>query len=181
MSTTTPSDPARKRHAVVLVGHGAPPSDAPPDLVPRLKKLEGDRRRRGGGAPSDEELRLEAELRYWPRTPDNDPYRAGIERLLAALREAMPDVEVVAAYNEFCAPSLEAAVLALAEKAFAHITVVPTMLTPGGIHSEVEIPETLAELRTRVPAGTRIDYAWPFDERAVASVLAARVRALGGP
>ena len=73
-----------------------------------------------------------------------------MERLLAALRAALPDAEVVAAYNEFCAPSLEAAVLALAEKGCPHVTVVPTMLTRGGVHSEVELPAVLAGLRAHL-------------------------------
>ena len=33
------------------------------------------------------------------------------------------------------------------------ITVIPSMLTPGGVHSEVEIPEALTELRARHPEG----------------------------
>lgn len=165
------------KEAVVLVGHGAPPSDAPPDLVPRLKRLESERRRRGG-AMTDEEKELDARVRGWPRTPENDPYKGGIERLLAALRAALPESEVVVAYNEFCAPSLEDAVRGLAARGFRSISVVPTMLTRGGVHSEVEIPEVLDELAHALPEGTRVRYAWPFAEADVAALLATRVRAL---
>lgn len=174
----TPEGTDDARLAVVLVGHGAPPADAPPDLVPRLKRLESERRR-CGGAMSDEEKELDARIRAWRRTPENDPYKSGIERLLGALRAALPDAEVVVAYNEFCAPSLEDAVRELAERGHRSITVVPTMLTRGGVHSEVEIPEVIEHLAHDLPEGTRVRYAWPFVESDVAALLAARVRALG--
>lgn len=177
MSAETAHD---SRRAVVLVGHGAPPADAPPDLVPRLKRLEGERRRRGGPM-TEEELQVDTQLRQWPRTPENDPYKEGIERLLAALQAALPDAEVVVAYNEFCAPSLDDALLALAARGIRDIAVVPTMLTRGGVHSEVEIPEVLAHLESKLPTGTRVTYAWPFAEADVAALLAARVRALHQP
>lgn len=164
------------RRAVVLVGHGAPPADAPPDLVPRLKKLEGERRRRGG-AMTEEERVLDAKIRSWPRTPENDPYQVGIERLVRAMREALPELEVVVAYNEFCAPSLEDALVEVAERGAGEIVVVPTMLTRGGVHSEVEIPEAIAAAEQRLGGkSTRITYAWPFPEAEVAALLAAGVR-----
>ncbi|MBH0197829.1 MAG: hypothetical protein HP497_00200 [Nitrospira sp.] len=50
-----------------------------------------------------------------------------------------------------------------------------TMLTPGGSHSEVEIPETLARLRPRHP-GIDLCYAWPFDLQLVAKTLAEQSR-----
>jgi sirohydrochlorin cobaltochelatase len=177
MTEALSPDSMQSRHAVVLVGHGAPPADAPPDLVPRLKRLEGERRRRGGPM-TEEELAVDTQLRQWPRTQGNDPYKTGIERLLGALQAALPDAEVVVAYNEFCAPSLDDAVLALAARGFHRISVVPTMLTRGGVHSEVEIPEVLAHLQAKLPTGARLTYAWPFAEADVAALLAARVSAL---
>lgn len=155
--------------AIVVVGHGAPPSDAPRELVSRLKALEG--RRRSSGTPiSDEERELDATLRSWPRTPKTDPYASGVEALAEAVRSAAPGVEVVVAYNELCAPSLEDAVVALHARGYRQIDVVPTMLTKGGVHSEVEIPETLGELRARLPNVT-LRYAWPFDVNAIAALL----------
>jgi sirohydrochlorin cobaltochelatase len=52
------------------------------------------------------------------------------------------------------------------------------MLTPGGVHSEVEIPTALGELRRTHPS-VRFDYAWPFDLDAVARLLAAQVARAG--
>lgn len=158
--------------AIVLVGHGVPPRDCPRELVQRLKMLEG-RRRASGESMTDEERALDARIRAWPRSDDTDPYRAGMERLASALRTKVP-AELVVAYNEFCAPSLEDAVRALAGQGVTRIDVVPSMLTPGGVHAEVEIPEAIAALSSELP-GVRITYAWPFDLERVASLLAERL------
>lgn len=161
--------------AIVLVGHGAPPSDVPRELVSRLKALEG-RRRSTGTSMTNEERELDAKLRNWPRTPETDPYTAGVEALAGAIRAAVPGVEVVVAYNELCAPSLEEAVVGIHARGYRQIDVVPTMLTKGGVHSEVEIPETLEELRARFPDAT-LHYAWPFDVGAVAALLVQTIEA----
>jgi sirohydrochlorin cobaltochelatase len=52
---------------------------------------------------------------------------------------------------------------------------VPSMLTPGGSHSEIEIPESLDRLRRRFPH-VEIRYAWPFDLPAVATMLASQLQ-----
>jgi sirohydrochlorin cobaltochelatase len=52
------------------------------------------------------------------------------------------------------------------------------MFTPGGSHSEIEIPEILAQLRPLYPHVT-IRYAWPFDLDLVASTLAEQIRRFG--
>lgn len=155
---------------VVLVGHGAPPVGYPREAVARLKALE-QQRRRIGGAVSDEERQLDARIRSFPRTAGNDPYRAGLEALVAALARALPDARVVPAFNEFCAPSLEDAVLGAIAAGARRIDVVPSMLTPGGVHSEEEIPETLAALSNAHPE-VEIVYRWPFDLDRVARILA---------
>ena len=45
------------------------------------------------------------------------------------------------------------------------------MFTPGGSHSEVEIPEALATLRRKHPE-IILRYAWPFDLDRVAGLMA---------
>ncbi|HEX8751738.1 MAG TPA: CbiX/SirB N-terminal domain-containing protein, partial [Nitrospira sp.] len=72
-------------------------------------------------------------------------------------------------------PTLEESVEELIKKGATHITVATTMLTPGGSHSEVEIPEILNDLRPRYP-GIELRYAWPFDLQLVASTLAEQIR-----
>lgn len=163
--------------AVILVGHGAAAKDCPRELVTRWKSLEG-RRHATGGPPSAEEIELDHRIRTWPRTDANDPYRKGLLSLAEALRPLVAPAALFVAYNEFCAPTIEeAADEAIAAGAKA-ITVVPSMLTPGGIHSETEIPETLARIRERHPR-VSVLYAWPYDLRAVAAMLAAHTRQFG--
>jgi sirohydrochlorin cobaltochelatase len=156
--------------AILLVGHGAPPKDYPADRVRRVKMLEGERRRKRTPI-TEEEKTLDAEVRAWPRTVETDPYQAGIERLAEALR-AQSNADVYACYNEFCGPSVEAAIEHLYKKGFRHLRVLPTMFTPGGVHSEEEIPELLEEARTQY-ADLRIDYVWPFDLSKLAAMMLA--------
>ena len=156
---------------VILVGHGAPPRDAPRELVSKLKSLEAQRRARKLPM-GDEERALDQRLRAWPRTDESDPYRAGVERLANTLRSRLGRrEEVVVAYNEFCAPSLEDSIAAAARAGVTRLTIVPTMLTPGGVHSEEEIPEVIEAMRAELP-NLEMVYAWPFDLDAVAGLLA---------
>jgi sirohydrochlorin cobaltochelatase len=164
-------------HVVVLIGHGAPPSDAPRGLVQRLKSLEGQRHATGGPM-SAEEAELDHKIRHFPRTDATDPYRAGIEAIAARLRPLVA-VRVVVAYNEFCAPSIEEAVDALVVEGARELTLVTTMPTPGGVHAEKEIPEIIEGLRMK-HSGATFRYAWPFDLDAVARLLADQVGAFAG-
>jgi sirohydrochlorin cobaltochelatase len=70
---------------------------------------------------------------------------------------------------------LEESVEALIKQGATHITVTTTMFTPGGSHSEVEIPEILDHLRPQYPA-VELCYAWPFDLELVAHTLAEQVK-----
>ena len=156
------------------MGHGGIPKGCPGELVTKLKRLEGQRR--AAKQPmSAEELELDTKIRHWPRTPETDPYQSGLEAVAAQLRANLGDVLFAVAYNEFCAPTLEESVDELAKKGATHITVTTTMFTPGGSHSEVEIPEILDHLRPQYP-GVELRYAWPFDLQLVASTLAEQVK-----
>ena len=158
------------KRAIVLVGHGAAPADYPRERLRRLKSLEAERTARGRGEMSDEEAALDREIRAWPRTPASDPYKSGLEELARALARRSGR-EVAAAYNEFCGPSLEDAVSALAAGGAARIEVATTMFTRGGIHSECEIPHAVGRLRERFPS-VEIVYAWPYDADLAADFLA---------
>lgn len=159
---------------VILVGHGGIPKDCPQDLVTRLKRLEAQRRA-AKQPPSPEELELDTKIRRWPRTVETDPYQSGLQAVAARLQPQLGDVLFGIAYNEFCAPTLEEAVEALIVQGATHITVTTTMFTPGGSHSEIEIPEILEHLRPKHPH-VELCYAWPFDLQLVASTLAEQVR-----
>ncbi len=155
---------------IILVGHGGVPKDYPQELVTKLKRLEAQRRASGAPATS-EEIELDQRIRRWPRTAQTDPYQTGLESLAARLRPFLNGVPLALAYNEFCAPTLDEAVTELAAAGIRDITVVSSMLTPGGSHSEREIPETLERLRAQYPQIT-LRYAWPFDLTLVGSMLA---------
>ena len=96
MATTT--------RGVILVGHGGIPKGCPSELVTKLKRLEGQRR--AAGTPmSAEEHELDTKIRQWPRTPETDPYRSGLEAVAAQLRANLGEMLFAVAYNEFCAPT----------------------------------------------------------------------------
>jgi len=159
---------------VILVGHGGIPKGCPQELITKLKRLEAQRR--ATKLPlSAEELELDTKIRQWPRTAETDPYQAGLETVAARLRAQLDGVLFAVAYNEFCAPTLEESVEALVKQGATHITVTTTMFTPGGSHSEVEIPEILDQLRPQYP-GVELCYAWPFDLQLVANTLADQIR-----
>lgn len=171
-----PFDQAQ-RCAVVLVGHGAPATDCPPQLVGELMSLEW----RGDCAPAEAHglesrlAELDTAIRAWPRTPRNDPYKTGLERLAETLRPLLPTELLAVAYNEFCRPSILEAIEQVIGQGARRVLVAPTMMTPGGIHSERDIPAALQEVRRAHP-DVVIEYLWPFDLRQVAELLAAHVR-----
>lgn len=161
----------KPKRCVILVGHGGIPTDCPPRLVRRFKRLEA----RAKGRPSPELAALDARLRSWPRNSKTDPYQGGLEAVAAALRRELKGRLVLDAYNEFSAPSLEQAFDEALRQGALEVTVVTTMYTRGGIHSETEIPAILAALGRRHPQVT-LRYAWPFDLKAVARLLAGEIR-----
>jgi sirohydrochlorin cobaltochelatase len=145
--------------AVILVGHGGVPSDAPRELV---------------AAAARHEPEADRKLRAWPRTPQTDPYKAGLEAIGAELRRASGK-KVYLAYNEFCPPTLEEAIALAVKDGAKDIEVISTMYTRGGIHSEAEIPELLDKERRAHP-GVAIHYAWPFDVSKIAGFLASHLK-----
>jgi sirohydrochlorin cobaltochelatase len=162
------------KRAIVLVGHGGVPKDCPHELVRKLKQLEAQRRV-SGRPKTQEEKDLDEKIRRWPRTPQNDPYKEGLEALAARLRPLLKRDRLAIAYNEFCAPTLEEAVEELIEDGIWDVTVVSSMFTAGGSHAEIEIPETVNKLKRAYPNAT-IRYAWPFDQQLVAGMIAAHLK-----
>ncbi len=174
----TSQHPSPPRSAVVLIGHGAPATDCPPQLVGELMSLEWrqDHAPHHADALHGRAAELDATIRDWPRRADNDPYKVGLERIAQALRPLLPAELFAIGYNEFCRPSiLEAIELVIAQGATC-VFVIPSMLTPGGSHSEVDIPHTLEAVRAKYPA-VPIAYVWPFDVHQVAALLASHLNA----
>ena len=165
--------------AVVLIGHGAPATDCPPHLIGELMALEwrGSQPSDGHHPPHGRAAELDAKIREWPRHDGNDPYKAGLERLAAALRPLLSTELFAIGYNEFCRPTIAEAINEMIRQGATRVVVLPTMLTPGGVHSERDIPRALDEVRRAHP-GVTIDYRWPFDLEAVAALLASHIKAV---
>ena len=160
-----------KEDTVLLIGHGGVPSDFPQQETGELRKLEVQRESQGLPHPVGREKELDDKIRHWPRTPQSDPYQAGLERVADHLRKRLPHQQVVIAYNEFCTPSVDVAIETLVKEGAQRIIVTTTMFTPGGSHPEKEIPELLERARERHPT-LEIQYAWPFDLDLAAEFLA---------
>lgn len=166
--------PRSAETALVLVGHGSVAKDCPRELVRQLKTLERQRQQTGE-PPTLEEIDLDTRIRHWPRTLDSDPYSAGCERLITSLRPLLPDMTLKLAYLEFSAPTLEDVVKELRQTGVGTVLVVPSMMTPGGVHSEVDIPQIVDQLQATYPEMT-LRYAWPFDLSKVAQMMAQHVQ-----
>lgn len=158
------------KRCVILVGHGGIPKDCPPELVTEFKRQE----KLSGGKPTPALLAADKKLRDWPRTPESDPYKPGLEAVAKALGKALPDRLILEAYNEFCPPSLEEAFEMAVNRSVTDITVITTMYTRGGIHSETEIPAIVERIKAAHP-GISVRYCWPFSPAAVASFLAGEI------
>ena len=170
--------PSSDRHvlAVVLIGHGAPATDCPPQLVGELMSLEW---RQNSAPHGHHELHgraaeLDAKIRHWPRHAGNDPYKVGLERVAETLRPLLPTELLAIGYNEFCRPSIREAIAEVIRRGATRVLVIPSMLTPGGVHAEQDIPEALEAAR-RLHPDLAIEYLWPFDLHQVAALLASHV------
>lgn len=161
---------------IVLAMHGAPPNDFPRreamELFSLHSRLEhAAESERATLARRHEEL--EAKMRAWPRTPENDPFHAGSMELANELSCATC-MEVILGFNEFCAPSLDEAFDLAANRGAERVIVVTPMMTRGGEHSEVDIPTAVERARDRYPR-IAIDYIWPLDMVQVALFLASQI------
>jgi sirohydrochlorin cobaltochelatase len=149
------------KQAVILIGHGGLPSDIPKELVEDFMKVHKQRVRMKTSITSKEKD-LESLIRNWERTPESDPYKSGLEKLAAHLAPKLENYILKTAYNEFCFPSIEQAADQLAEEKVTEVILITTMITPGGSHSESEIPEEVDALRLKYP-NMNFQYAWPYD------------------
>lgn len=163
---------------IVLAMHGAPPNDYPKRELGEFFSLHNHIEHATPTERATMQTRfdeLDAKIRAWARTPQNDPYWAGSHDIATHLARATQR-EVIVGFNEFCAPTLDNAF----EQAVAHgaekIIVLTPMMTRGGEHSEIEIPEAVAHAQARFPQ-TVFQYIWPLDVAAIAQFLASQIAA----
>lgn len=182
ISARSSSEPAPAAEAaddkvvIVLAMHGEPPNDFPKDEFARFFALHA--RLHYAGAEIDEDLHhqyaaLDAKMREWPRTAENDPFYDASQQMAKQLRETT-GLEVVVGFNEFCGPTLPQAIDEAVARKGTNIVVTTPMLTPGGIHAQFQIPAIVEEAQQKHPE-VSIRYAWPFDLSEVARFLARRI------
>lgn len=161
--------------------HGVPPRDFPRREIAELMAL-GNRLEHGAVPPPERpaaEARfaeLDAKVRGWPRSAENDTFYMASQELAAELALATGS-EVVLGFNEFCSPAVPAALDRAAATDAERIVVITPMLTPGGEHAEVEIPAQVEDARGRHP-DVQFVYAWPYAMADVAAFLAQRIAKL---
>lgn len=160
--------------ALVLVGHGGVPKNMPRSWVREMKQF-ARRAEDGDRAAASAARDIDERIRSFPRSEETDPYGAGIERLAQQLRKRLPEWNVVVAFNEFCAPTIEEAVAAAVQAGATDVQVVTTMITPGGTHCEVDIPEAIERARA-AHEKVNIHFVWPLELGRVADMFVANLR-----
>jgi len=162
----------RPKVGVILVGHGQLPKDLPPKMKGEYLSLKFKASR---SAEEEERLRsLEKTIMSWPRNDANDPYAHSLRVLSEELKRIGRYDEVWVAFNEFCAPTLEEVLDEASRSDVDVIVVVTTMTTRGGEHAEEEIPSVIERYREKI-SPKKVVYAWPFDPRSVARMLAENI------
>ena len=166
---------ANEKTVIVLAMHGEPPRDFPKDKFGAFFRLQ-TRLEFGeelGREHQDEFAELDSEMRCWPRTPENDPFYFGSQEMARNLSRAT-GYQVILGFNEFCAPPLDDAIDEAAKPKPEKIIIITPMVTPGGGHSEEDIPALAKQAQKRHP-DVPIVYAWPFDPSKTAQFLAEQI------
>ncbi len=157
---------------IILVGHGRKALDTPATLIEEYQRGRLASSRATSSASS------ERRIREWPRTPQTDPYKAGLERIAEALRKELPESRVALAFNEFCAPTIAEAARSLIDEGVTDIALISTMMTPGGSHAEHDLPMAVGALRDRY-SDVRFRYDWPIPVESIGRFLAEAISSTG--
>jgi sirohydrochlorin cobaltochelatase len=162
--------------SVVLAMHGAPPKDFPSSELMEFFKLHMALEHGSGAFPQAMHLKhdeLDNKIRQWPRTAENDPFWDASHKLAEELSRVTGN-EVFVGFNEFCSPSIDESLEEAALSGTVDIIVITQMMTPGGEHSEIDIPKSIERAQER-HLDVTFKYAWPFELTAVASFLAQQI------
>jgi sirohydrochlorin cobaltochelatase len=153
-----------KKVSLILVGHGGVAKDFP-------KTREYFRLHAQGG---EEFRKIEDELIHWPRNGKNDEYWAGFMKVADELRKANAFHSVHVAFNEMCAPTVEEALEETLKDGPDTIVLTSIMMTPGGVHSERDIPASIEAFKKKNP-NIALVYAWPYDVADISSFLISHI------
>ena len=172
----------RSNECIILVGHGAFPSDYPKDRLDEWFRMSVQQHSADADEHHDagsEHAQRTREILNWPRTPENDPYKFAVDSLAERLRERTGR-PVLVAFHELCAPSIGAAIDEAVRQGARTVILTTTMITPGGAHSEVDIPTSIEVAGRRHP-NVRLIYAWPYDPDRLAAFFADQIERFAPP
>lgn len=162
---------------IILTMHGAPPNDFPKRELGEYFSLHmqiENNPQRVDETQRQRYVELDGRVRTWPRTAANDPFHASSQTMAARL-ETETGLTTLACFNEFCDPSLSDAVHTAVDGGARRIVVITPMMTGGGEHAEVDIPEEIERLRDEFP-DVELIYAWPFEPDTVTKFLSNQVQ-----
>jgi len=123
-----------------------------------------------------QEERICEELKNWPRTPENDPFFFETEKLAERVKERGGYDILEVGYNHFTGPSVAEAIEKAIRKGARRVIVVPTMFAKGGIHVEIDIPQTVTALQEQYPDVEIIYAGPPFDPDKHADLIISKIR-----
>ncbi|MHA1951916.1 MAG: sirohydrochlorin chelatase [Candidatus Thorarchaeota archaeon] len=158
---------------IILAMHGAPPNDYPHSDLMDFFKLHMAHDHGSSGFPPmmhQKHEELHNKMRAWSRTADNDPFWDASQKLAEELSKVTGN-DVLVGFNEFCGPSVDEVLEKAVQSGSEDIIVITPMMTPGGEHSEIDIPNSIKRAQERHPS-VFFRYAWPFNRSAVATFLA---------
>ncbi|MFW9964043.1 MAG: CbiX/SirB N-terminal domain-containing protein [Candidatus Sifarchaeia archaeon] len=161
---------------ILLAMHGSPPKDFPRSELMEFFKLHMVLDHDDSGIPQAKRLKhdeLENKIRKWPRSSANDPFWEASRRLAEELSR-ITGKNVFVGFNDFCNPSIDDALEEVVLSGSNDVVVITPMMTPGGEHSEVDIPGSIQRAQERHPRVT-FRYAWPFELASVARFLAEQI------
>ena len=123
---------------VVLAMHSSPPRDIPRVQIALTVGLHMWLERASGLLRAVIErcyTKLDAKIRSWPRTAENDLFHAASRELAKQLSQEI-GCEVIVGNNEFCAPGLDEALDQAATRGSEQVLVVTPVMTPEGENAE---------------------------------------------
>ena len=147
--------------AVILIGHGAKPKDLDKALLKEKHNLKAERLRLDPQNMSKREIEVDRMIRDWPRNSSNDPYYAGLTTLSKELKKQNPHLRIEMAFNESCSPDPWQVIEIFSKENIDEVFILSTMVTPGGNHSEKDLPKLISKAKEKYP-NIKFNYIWPY-------------------
>ncbi len=161
---------------IVLLGHGAFPSDFPKNKISKYLGLRQKfMKKELNNKEKNDFKKLENEILKFKRTKKNDPHFYFHKKLTRVIEKELK-IKCFFAFNEFCAPLLEDSIKKIYERdKNAEILIIPTMFT-GGIHIQRDIPQKVREIKKKYKVA-KINY-FPFKEEFISDFFIKHIKSL---